>query len=85
MPTSKSDLASGGLDGDRLELLGGGQQLGIEPAQLADRRLILPDGGALSGRAGRPESTRIGWPGRRECQRRYCRPAARRGEWLPAT
>ena len=24
MPTSKSDLASGGLDGDRLELLGGG-------------------------------------------------------------
>jgi len=42
MPTSKSDLASGGLDGDRLELLGGGQQLGIEPAQLADRRLILP-------------------------------------------
>lgn len=49
MPTSKSDLASGGLDGDRLELLGGGQQLGIEPAQLADRRLILPDGGALSG------------------------------------
>ena len=49
MPTSKSDLASGGLDGDRLEVLGGGQQLGIEPAQLADRRLILPDGGALSG------------------------------------
>jgi hypothetical protein len=36
-----------GLYGDRLELLGDGQHLGIEPAQLADRRLILLDGGAL--------------------------------------
>src|SRR6266436_5575488 len=36
-----------GLDGDRLELPGSGQHLGIEPAQLADRRLILLDGGAL--------------------------------------
>jgi hypothetical protein len=26
---------------------GGGQHFGIEPAQLADRRLILPDGGVL--------------------------------------
>ena len=32
-----------GRYGDRLELLGSGQHLGIEPAQLADRRLILPE------------------------------------------
>jgi len=30
--------AEQGLDGDRLELPGGGQQLSIEPTQLAERR-----------------------------------------------
>jgi len=37
---TRSQAGSGeqGLYGDRLELLGGGQHLGIEPAQLADRR-----------------------------------------------
>jgi hypothetical protein len=46
MPAPESDLASrdsmvAGL------LLGGGQQLGIESAQLVDRCLILPDSGTL--------------------------------------
>lgn len=31
-----------GLDADRLELLGGGQHLGIDPTQLTDCRLVIP-------------------------------------------
>ena len=47
MPASKSDLASRASMATGLSCLAAASTFGIEPPQLADRRLILLDGGVL--------------------------------------